>query len=180
VNRLIYILPLMAFGIMVAFLVRGLFLPPPDVIPSALVDKHVPNFDLKPMDDVTPRFTQNDLSDNHVSIVNFFASWCIPCREEGEELLALSRVPGVKIYGVNFKDKPPDGRAFLNELGDPFSGIVSDNDGRNAINWGVYGAPETFLVDGHGIIRFKLVGAITQEMIQKEFLPAIEKAKQQS
>jgi cytochrome c biogenesis protein CcmG/thiol:disulfide interchange protein DsbE len=180
VKRLIYILPLMAFGIMAAFLFRGLFLPPPDVIPSALVDKHVPNFDLKPMDDLTAGFTQNNLSDNHVSIVNFFASWCIPCREEGEELLALSRVPGIKIYGVNFKDKPSDGRAFLNELGDPFSGIVSDNDGRNAINWGVYGAPETFLVDGHGIIRRKWVGAITQEMIRKELLPEIDKAEQRS
>jgi cytochrome c biogenesis protein CcmG/thiol:disulfide interchange protein DsbE len=118
-------------------------------------------------------------------VVNFFASWCAPCHEEADTLLRFSRTPGIVIYGVDYEDQRQssggqDGRAFLNQAGNPFSRIVSDAHGRAAIDWGVYGAPETFVVDGRGIIRFKYIGALTDRAISEQLLPEIEKAKQAS
>ncbi len=109
-----------------------------------------------------------------VWLLNVWASWCIACREEHPMLLELARNGAVPIYGLNYKDKREDALAWLNELGDPYVLSVSDLDGRVGINYGVYGAPETFLIDREGMIRFKRVGPITPDVWQKDFLPLIK------
>lgn len=109
-----------------------------------------------------------------VWLLNVWASWCVACREEHPMLLELARNGAVPIYGLNYKDKREDALAWLNELGDPYVLSVSDLDGRVGINYGVYGAPETFLIDREGMIRFKRVGPITPDVWQKDFLPLIK------
>jgi cytochrome c biogenesis protein CcmG/thiol:disulfide interchange protein DsbE len=112
-------------------------------------------------------------------VINFFASWCVPCRMESAQLMALAKMPGITLYGVDYEERAPGaGRAFLDELGDPFSRIVTDPHGAAGINWGVYGVPETYVVDGKGVVRFKLVGGLTADALTRQLLPEIEKAKQ--
>ena len=186
VSRWIFAIPVVAFAIIGFFLFRGLYLTPTSVyLPSVLIDKPAPEVDLAPLDAATPGFTRADLAAGHVTVVNFFASWCVPCHEEADTLLRFSKTPGIIIYGVDYEDERlkkdgQDGRAFLSDVGNPFSKIVADIHGRTAIDWGVYGAPETFVVDGKGVIRFKVVGALTDEIIAKQLMPEIEKAKQGS
>ncbi len=182
-NRWIFILPAAVFAVVAFFLYRGLYLTPTSVfLPSALIDKPAPKFSLPPMDAATPGFSRADLASGHVTLVNFFASWCVPCHEEADTLMRLSQMPGIALYGVDYEDqrqKPDgqDGRAFLDQAGNPFSRIVADVHGRTAIDWGVYGVPETFVVDGRGVIRFKVVGAVTDQVIAQQLLPEIEKAR---
>ena len=182
-RRWIFAIPVLGFAMVVFFLFRGLYLTPTSVyLPSVLLDKPAPEVDLPPMDAATPGFTRADLAAGHVTLVNFFASWCVPCHEESDALLKLSKTPGFTIYGVDYEDERvksggQDGRAFLDAAGNPFARIAADVHGRTAIDWGVYGAPETFLVDGKGIIRFKIVGALTDEIIAKQLMPEIEKAR---
>ena len=112
-------------------------------------------------------------------MINFFASWCVPCRMESTQLMALAKMPGITLYGVDYEERAPGaGRAFLDEQGDPFSRIVTDPHGAAGINWGVYGVPETYVVDGKGVVRFKLVGGLTADALTRQLLPEIEKAKQ--
>lgn len=185
-RRLIFILPVVGFLAVAFFLYRGLYLTPTSVyLPSVLINKPAPEIGLPPMDDQTPGFTRADLASGRVTVVNFFASWCVPCHEEADALMRLSKMPGIVLYGLDYEDERrskggQDGRAFLDEAGNPFSRLVADVHGTVAINWGVYGAPETFVVDGHGIIRFKLVGALTDQIISQQLLPEIEKARQAS
>ena len=176
-RRWIFILPVAAFALLAFFLFRSLWSPPPRVIPSALLNKPVPRLVLPPLDGRGPAFTPADLASGHVSVVNVFASWCAPCRVEAPQLVTLSKVPGIALYGLVQKDKPEAARAFLDEVGDPFDKIVQDIDGRASIEWGVYGAPETFVVDGKGVIRYKYTGALTPAVVEKELLPAIRAAK---
>jgi cytochrome c biogenesis protein CcmG, thiol:disulfide interchange protein DsbE len=176
-RRWIYILPVAAFGLLAFFLFRSLWSPPPQVIPSALLNKPVPRLVLPPLDARSPAFTPADLASGHVSVVNVFASWCAPCRVEAPQLAALAKVPGIAMYGLVQKDKPEAARAFLDEVGDPFDKIAQDIDGRASIEWGVYGVPETYVVDGKGIMRFKYVGPITDEVLEKELIPAIKLAQ---
>jgi cytochrome c biogenesis protein CcmG/thiol:disulfide interchange protein DsbE len=130
------------------------------------------------MDDGTPGFSSADLKSGHVTVVNFFASWCVPCRMEHAQLMELSKMSGIALYGVDYEEHQPGaGRAFLNELGNPFSRIVDDGNGAEGIQWGVYGVPETYVVDGKGIVRFKLVGGLTPEALGSQLLPAIAKAR---
>jgi len=107
-----------------------------------------------------------------------FASWCVPCRAEHPLLMRLARENGVSINGIAYKDKPEDSRAFLASLGDPYSRVGMDEPGRAAIEWGVYGVPETFLVDGNGVIRWKYSGPLTPELVANKLLPLIESLKQ--
>lgn len=185
-KRWIFVLPVLAFAAVAFFLYRGLYLTPTAVyLPSVLINKPAPNIGLPPMDAMTPGFTRADLASGHVTVVNFFASWCVPCHEEADALMRLSKMPGIVLYGVDYEDERQsgggqDGRAFLTDVGNPFSRIVADVHGTAAIDWGVYGAPETFVVDGRGIIRFKIVGALTDQIISGQLLPEIEKARQAS
>lgn len=176
-TRWIYLAPVLGFGLLAYFLFKSLWAPAPSLIPSALINKPAPRLILPALDGQTAAFTPADLASGHVSVVNVFASWCAPCRTEAGALMALSHVPGVTIYGMTQKDKPQATRAFLDELGNPYSRIVRDDDGRASIEWGVYGVPETFVVDGKGIIRLKYVGPLTDQVLSQDILPAIEAAQ---
>jgi cytochrome c biogenesis protein CcmG/thiol:disulfide interchange protein DsbE len=177
-KRWLYAVPVVAFLVLAFFLFHSLVGPPPDLLPSALINKTAPDFDLAAIDNATPGFTRAELATGHVTVVNFFASWCVPCRMESAQLMALSKMPGITLYGVDYEERQPGaGRAFLDEHGNPFSRIVSDPHGAAGINWGVYGVPETYVVDGKGVVRFKLVGELTATAMRDQLLPEIEKAK---
>jgi cytochrome c biogenesis protein CcmG/thiol:disulfide interchange protein DsbE len=177
VNRLVYALPVLGFAVLAFFLFKSLIMPAPEVLPSALIDKPAPSITLAAMDAQTPGFSSADLAGGHVTLVNYFASWCVPCRQEHDTLMRLSKMPGIVIFGIDYQEHGAGaGRAFLEEMGNPFSRIVAD-DGHEGMEWGVYGVPETYVVDGRGVIRFKYVGPLTSEAVSRELLPAVEKAK---
>jgi cytochrome c biogenesis protein CcmG, thiol:disulfide interchange protein DsbE len=176
-KRWIYLAPIVGFAALAFFLFKSLWGPAPNLIPSALIDKPAPRLNLPGLDAQSAAFTPTDLASGHVSVVNVFASWCAPCRIEAGQLMALSHVPGVTLYGMTQKDKPEATRAFLEEFGNPFTRIARDDDGRASIEWGVYGVPETFVVDGKGIIRLKYVGPMSDQVLSQEILPAIQAAE---
>lgn len=176
-KRAVFILPVLGFAILAFVLFRSLWNRPPDLLPSVLIDKPAPTLGLAALEG-SPGFTDADLRNGHVSVVNFFASWCAPCRLEADTLMALSKKPGFTLYGVAYHDKPDDTRQFLAETGDPFAAIVADLKGLRAIDWGVTAAPETFVVDGKGVIRFKYVGQLTDQVIAQQLLPAVQTAAQ--
>jgi cytochrome c biogenesis protein CcmG/thiol:disulfide interchange protein DsbE len=128
------------------------------------------------LDAQTQAFTPADLRAGHVSIVNVFASWCAPCRTEAPALQALSKLKGVTLYGMVQRDTPTKARAFLADVGNPYNRIDLDADGRASIEWGVYGVPETFVVDGKGIIRLRYAGPLTADVLETQILPAIARA----
>lgn len=143
-------------------------------IPSAMIDKPAPDFDLPPIAGRSDGLSTADLK-GKVSLVNVWASWCPPCRAEQPVLMTLAK-EGVRIYGINYKDKPEDARRFLETLGDPFARIGADSKGRVAIDWGVYGYPETFVVDAAGRIRYRHVGPINPGQIDSIIRPMLRKA----
>ena len=146
-------------------------------VPSALIDKPVPQFTLDPVEGLDqPGFAAADLSGQGVVVVNVFASWCVPCRAEHPFLMDLAQ-EDIVLYGLNYDDPAENARAFLAELGNPYAAIGADRDRRVGIEWGVYGVPETFIIDNAGIIRFKHVGPITEESYETLLLPAIEAAR---
>jgi len=178
-KRLIYVIPVLVFAGIVAFFLADLRRAremPPDVLPSALIGKPAPQFDLPPLDAATAAFTRADLASGHVTVMNVFASWCAPCREEAPALGQLAQMKGFTLYGLVQKDTPANARAFLDDVGNPFARIDLDTDGRTSINFGVYGVPETFVIDGHGVIRDRIVGAITPDVLENRLLPDIAKA----
>jgi cytochrome c biogenesis protein CcmG, thiol:disulfide interchange protein DsbE len=151
----------------------------PSTLPSALIGKRVPVFVLPAIANSNiPGFTSAELSTGRVSVVNIWASWCGPCRLEHPLLMELSRRTDIRLYGINNKDKPENARRFLGTLGQPFAAIGADSSGRTTIDWGSYGVPETFIVDGKGIIRFKWIGPLSAEIMAGTFTGEIEKAKQ--
>lgn len=146
----------------------------PQKLPSALLNKPVPEFTLAPLEGAgKPGFATADLKDGRPSLVNVFASWCVPCRDEHPVLLRLSQSGKIRVLGINYKDEPANANAFLGELGNPYAAIGSDRQGRVGIDWGVYGVPESYLVDGSGVIRQKFVGPLTDESVASTLLPAI-------
>ena len=147
----------------------------PDALPTALAGKPAPAVQLQPLGD-TPPFEDASLRDGQVKLVNFWASWCAPCRVEHPNLEQMAQA-GIPILGVNYKDKPEAALKFLSELGNPFAGLGADTEGRMAINWGVYGVPETYVVDGNGNIIMRHAGPITQRTISETLLPAIQAAQ---
>jgi cytochrome c biogenesis protein CcmG/thiol:disulfide interchange protein DsbE len=177
-TRWITLIPIAAFAVLAFFLFRSLWAPAPDIMPSALIDKPAPRLALPALDAQSAAFTTADLTAGHVSVVNVFASWCAPCRLEAVQLAALAKLPGVAIYGLAQKDKPAATRAFLDEVGNPFARIARDDDGRASIEWGVYGVPETFVVDGKGIIRLKYIGELTEAALAGQVVPAIKAAQE--
>lgn len=149
----------------------------PSLIQSVLIDKPAPQFALTAVEGTgVPGFDTAALT-GEVTLVNVFASWCIPCRDEHPVLEALKQQTGVRLFGMNQKDAGENAVAFLKELGNPYDAIGADTNGRTSIDWGVYGVPETFIVDAKGIVRFKHVGPLTMDDIASEMIPAIDKAR---
>lgn len=143
-----------------------------EVLPSARIGKPVPEFTLPPIEGRTDGFSTADLK-GQVALINIFASWCVPCRAEHPMITELSQKDGVPIYGINYKDKAPDALAWLKELGDPYTRIGADTDGRVAIEFGAYGVPETYVIAPDGTIAYRIVGPITQTAVDMTLLPLI-------
>ncbi len=146
-------------------------------IPSPLIDEPVPEFDLPPVAGRERGLSTADL-EGEVSLVNFFASWCAPCQIEHPVLTDLANRGIVPVYGINYKDKPEDARRWLDRLGDPYARIGADLDGRAGIEWGVYGLPETFVVDAQGRIVYKHIGPVLARDVAETILPLIESLRQ--
>jgi cytochrome c biogenesis protein CcmG, thiol:disulfide interchange protein DsbE len=149
----------------------------PNIVPSALLGKPVPEFSLPDLSGAEVGLTRQDLASGKLVLLNVWASWCVPCREEHPILMKLSRDPRFALMGLNYKDDPAKARAFLDQLGQPFARIGSDRTGRTAIDFGVYGVPETFLISGDGRVLLKMVGPLTEDRLSEELEPALEKAK---
>jgi len=176
-KRLVYLLPITGFALLAIFLFKSLWSPSPELVPSVLINKPAPRLVLPALDAQTSAFAPADLAAGNVSVVNVFASWCAPCRTEAPQLAELAKLPGVALYGMTQKDKPAATRAFLDEVGNPFTRIARDDDGRASIEWGVYGVPETYVVDGKGIIRLKYVGPLSDDVLKEQLVPAIKAAQ---
>ena len=175
-RRLFYIVPALAFVALAFILFRSLHTHPSAEIPTALKDKPAPRLVLAPLDQGARAFSPADLAvPGQVTLVNVFASWCIPCREEAPQLAQLAQTHGVRLVGIVYKDKPDAARAFLQEYGNPFRRIGQDADGRAGIEWGISGVPETFVVDGHGIVRGRF-GPLSPDNLRSDLLPVIEAA----
>ncbi|MBA3518825.1 MAG: DsbE family thiol:disulfide interchange protein [Rhizobiales bacterium] len=147
----------------------------PSKIPSALIGKPLPTFALPPVQGRTLGLSSEDLQ-GEVSLVNVFASWCVACREEHPLFMALRQSGAVPIHGLNYKDRPDDAAVWLDSLGDPYTRTGADRDGRVAIDWGVYGVPETF-VDRNGIIAHKHIGPVTQDALEEIILPLVARLR---
>ena len=151
----------------------------PRDIPSPLIDKPLPSFDLPNLENPAKHVTKADLL-GRVYLLNVWASWCVACREEHPLLVALSREKRVPIIGLNYKDERQDALRWLQQLGNPYELSIADRDGRVGIDFGVYGVPETFLIDKAGIIRKKQIGPITEKSWKEKLLPMIEELSRQS
>jgi cytochrome c biogenesis protein CcmG/thiol:disulfide interchange protein DsbE len=174
-RRLLFLLPLVVFGGLAVAFVFGLSRNPQEV-PSALIGKPVPQFSLPPVKGRTLGLATADLV-GEVSLVNVFASWCTACRYEHPIFMDLEARGVVPIHGLNYKDKPDDAAKWLDTLGDPYTRTGADLDGRVGIDWGVYGVPETFVVDRQGRIVFKHIGAVNPEVLDETILPLIERLR---
>ncbi|HSV19210.1 MAG TPA: DsbE family thiol:disulfide interchange protein [Casimicrobiaceae bacterium] len=164
-------IPLAVFAILVVFLAIGLTRDPREV-PSPLIGKPAPAFRLAQLDQPDKLLGPADLR-GQVWLLNVWASWCVSCRVEHPLLLDLAKAGIVPVVGLDYKDKPDDGRAWLAQHGDPYRVSVQDVDGRAGIDWGVYGVPETFVIDKNGTIRFKHIGPVTAEALQQTILPLV-------
>lgn len=175
-KRLLFLLPVVLFVVVGMGLAVGLTRDP-GVLPSVLIDRQVPEFELPPMAGRDgPGLSSADLQGGP-SLVNVFASWCVPCRVEHPLFMRLAE-QGVTIYGINYKDPPEQAAQWLADLGDPYAAIGADRSGRVAIDWGVYGIPETFVIDAHGRIRHKHVGPLQASDIDQTILPMLAELAQ--
>lgn len=170
-------LPVVGFAGLAALFWRGLS-GNPSRVPSNLLGQPVPAFDLPAVEGLSlPGVSAADLAKGRVSLVNIFASWCGPCRDEHPLLMELAKRYDITLVGINNKDAPDDAVRFLNTLGNPYQMVGADKNGRVTIDWGGYGVPETFVVDGKGIIRYKVVGPLSRGIIENQLLPQIAKAR---
>jgi len=174
-RRWIFIVPIAAFVLIAIGFCLGLTINP-QILPSALIDEPAPQFDLPPLPGQQHGFSTADLK-GHVSLVNTFASWCAPCRMEHPILNKLAETKQVPIYGIDYKDQGEAGAKWLETLGNPYTKVGADT-GRVGIDWGVYGVPETFVIDRNGRIRYKHVGPLSEADIQQKLLPMIARLKQ--
>ncbi len=170
-KQLRFLIPLAIFLGLVWFLAAGLKLDPKEV-PSPLINKSAPQFQLTRLDDATQTLRRDDLL-GKVWVLNVWASWCVACREEHPLLVEFARQKLVPIYGLNYKDGRSAGLQWLARFGDPYEASLFDSDGRVGIDWGVYGVPETFLIDKQGVIRFKQIGPLTPEVIRTQLEPLV-------
>lgn len=175
-------LPLALFALLAALFLARLFSGDASRIPSALIGKPAPQFDLPALSGLgTPGLATADLRKGHVSLVNVFASWCAPCRQEHATLMSIARDEklkdkGVELYGLSYKDEAANALGFLQGEGNPFARVGVDPAGRTAIDFGVYGVPETFVVKGDGTIAYKFIGPLTPSAAATVLIPEIEKA----
>jgi cytochrome c biogenesis protein CcmG/thiol:disulfide interchange protein DsbE len=163
--------PLLIFTVLIAFLWVGLGRDPREV-PSPLIGKPAPSFALARLHDADARLSSDELK-GKVWLLNVWASWCVSCRVEHPLLMQLSESKIVPIYGLDYKDKPDAGRTWLAQNGNPYTASAVDLDGRVGIDYGVYGVPETFIVDKQGIVRYKQIGPITAEALKDKILPLV-------
>jgi cytochrome c biogenesis protein CcmG/thiol:disulfide interchange protein DsbE len=170
------LLPLVLFIGLVAFLLVGLRRDPHEV-PSPLINKPAPEFKLSQLREPNKTFSPQEMR-GKVWVLNFWGTWCVACREEHPLLLEFAKTGTVPIYGVDYKDDRAAAIQMLEEEGNPYTLTVSDPEGRVSIDYGVYGAPESYLIDRDGVIRFKQIGPITQEVWQKEILPRAKQLSQ--
>ena len=173
-----FLWPLAIFILLVGFLAVGLGLKPREV-PSPLVGKPAPAFDLPVLQQPDKRFAPGEMR-GKVWLLNVWASWCVSCREEHPVLVELAKRGVMPILGLNYKDKGDEATAWLKRFGDPYQLSVVDADGRIGIDYGVYGVPETFVIDKQGVIRHKQIGPITPEALEKTILPLIAELKKSS
>lgn len=171
-----YLIPLAVFLAMVAFLAVGLTRDPSEV-PSPLVDKPAPEFELPRVGAEGATLGRQDLL-GQVSLVNVWASWCVSCRQEHPLLVDLAASGEVPIYGLNYKDDHDDAVAWLKRFGNPYTASAHDLEGLVGIDWGVYGVPETFVVDSEGYIRHKHIGPMTREDIEQEIMPLVRRLQE--
>ena len=171
-RRLIYLLPAVLFLVLALYFAASLR--PghdPHILPSAMLDKPAPPFAL-------PGLKGEALSKaglaGRPAVVNFFASWCVPCRVEHPILMRLAREAGVRLYAIAYKDKPEDSARFLTQFGDPYRAIGVDRDGSTGLDFGVYGVPETYVLDSNGVIRKRFVGPLTAQAVETELLPLLQ------
>jgi cytochrome c biogenesis protein CcmG/thiol:disulfide interchange protein DsbE len=170
-GRLVFLLPVLIFAGLAALFLLRLFSGDPSRVPSALIGRPVPAFALAPLPGLVsggkpvPGLADADLKGGPVTVVNIWASWCAPCRQEHPLLMDLAKDPSVRVVGVNYKDNPENARRFLGQLGNPYAAVGVDPSGRAAIDWGVYGVPETFIVGPDGTIRHKHIGPLTPDAL---------------
>lgn len=182
----IAMLPVVIFATVAVMFAIALMRGDPNRLPSTFIGRPAPEMNLMPLEGLRdagrdiPGLTTADLRTGVPTVVNFFASWCAPCVAEHPLLMGLAKRDGVRVVGINYKDPAPGGRRFIGRYGNPYAAVGADLNGRTAIEWGVYGMPETFVVDGNGIIIFKHVGPLSPEIIANNLLPAVAKARAKS
>ena len=169
------IAPPAIFVAFVALAAFGMFRDDPDALPSAREGQPAPPVVLTELPG-KQLFDDATLRDGQVKLVNYWASWCAPCRVEHPSLQQLAD-EGLAIYGINYKDKPANALSFLEELGDPYIGIGADAAGRMALDWGLYGVPETYVIDGNGVVVLRFAGPVTQRVLKETLRPALERAR---
>lgn len=180
-RRIFVVLPLVVFLALAGLFFFRLGAGDPSRIPSALIGQPAPRTNLPPVEGLVdngkpvPGLSAADFA-GRVSLVNVWASWCVPCHDEVPFLDALAKDERIRVVGINYKDNPENARRFIGRYGNPFDAVGADANGRAAIEWGVYGVPETFIVGRDGRIAYKLVGPITQQNFETQVKPAIEKA----
>ncbi|HEX2447868.1 MAG TPA: DsbE family thiol:disulfide interchange protein [Methyloceanibacter sp.] len=173
-------LPLLVFAVLAGLFWYALHAGDPSLLPSPLIGKKVPDFALPGIEGLTeegkdvPGFASTDLAQGEPTIVNVFASWCVECQVEHPLLLALSKEPGVRLYGIDYKDDPASARRFLGRYGNPYAKVGADTSGRTAIDFGVYGVPETYVVTGDGKIAYRHVGPLTEAAITNKIRPLLK------
>jgi len=168
-----FILPFVVFVVLAGFLYVGLSLDPRDV-PSPLIGKAAPAFNLPELYNPTKKFSPEDVK-GKVWLLNVWASWCASCKDEHPILVELARKNIVPVYGLDYKDKRSDAENTLRSAGDPYTLVLSDTDGRVGIDYGVYGVPETYVIDKQGIIQYKQTGPITHRNLREKILPMVAK-----
>jgi cytochrome c biogenesis protein CcmG/thiol:disulfide interchange protein DsbE len=172
------IVPPLVFAGLAALFLWGMERDDPRALPSTREGGPVPALTLSAMQGQPP-FSQDELASGDVVLVNFFASWCAPCRAEHPQLVKLAE-EGVKIWGINYKDDPANARKMLDALGNPYARLAADDTGRTGLDWGLYGVPETYVIDGHGIVVKRFAGPINAQILDSVIRPAIAQAEAQS
>ena len=168
-----FLIPLAIFLVLVVFLGAGLSLDPKEV-PSPLIGKPAPAFALTLLDNPEKTIRREDML-GKVWMLNVWASWCVACREEHPLLVAFSRKKLLPVYGLNYKDERMAGMKWLSSFGNPYDASLFDHDGRVGIDYGVYGVPETFIIDREGVVRFKQIGPVTEEVLRTKIEPLVMK-----
>ncbi|WP_072393604.1 DsbE family thiol:disulfide interchange protein [Hyphomicrobium sp. CS1BSMeth3] len=182
-RRLLILVPLVLFGAMAVMFAFALTKGDPARLPSALIGKPAPALALTAIEGLqegpraVPLLTSELLQKGAVTVVNFWASWCLPCVEEHPLLIEIAQKASVPVLGINYKDAAANARRFLGRYGNPYAAVGADTSGRTAIEWGVYGMPETFILDGQGRVAYKHVGPITQDALERTILPTIARLR---